>query len=257
MEKCRLCGTPQEKFPKSHIIPEFMYKDIKNAKSQIFRMRMPYGDRLKPILTGYYEKPLLCTECEKKIGLWESYAEKVLNGSTHFQMPVVSKTKDDLIQSVTGIDYTSFKLFLLSIIWRASVTNQPFFKEVSLGKEHEDRIAKMMLDGYPGEEDVYPITLIVPKGPIGKNLSIGQPYKNKTSTNAVRYLFPIAEIIYIYHISKHGLEEINNLTAIKKNNTMKIIFWPISRLNAFLELYQVKKQYAQKLRVYTLIGDVE
>ncbi len=134
MENCRLCGTPQEKFPKSHIIPEFMHKHIKNAKSQIFRMRMPYGDRLKPVPTGFYQKPLLCGECEQKLGRWENYAEKVLNGSPHVKMPKVVRTEDDLIQSVSDIDYQQFKLFLLSIVWRASATNLPFFREVALGR---------------------------------------------------------------------------------------------------------------------------
>lgn len=241
MDNCRLCGSQQEKFPKSHIIPEFMYKHIKNAKSQIFRMRMPYGDRLKPIHTGFYQKPLLCVACEQKIGKWESYAEKILNGSPHVKMPNVVRTEDDLIQLVSDIDYNKFKLFLLSIIWRASVTNLPFFREVALGREHEERIAKMLINDDAGAEDEYPISLIVPKGLMGANLAIGQPYKNKTRNNAVRYLFPIGEIIFVYHVSKHGVEILNKMTAIKKNNTMKIIFWPISRLNAFLELYQVKK----------------
>lgn len=251
MENCRLCGKPQEKFPKSHIIPEFMYKHIKNAKSQIFGMRMPYGSRLKPIPTGIYEKPLLCNECEQKISAWESYAEKILNGSTHFQMPIVKRTTHPLIQSVKNIDYTKFKLFLLSIVWRASVTNQPFFREVELGKEHENNIAKMLLNDDPGQDDQYPVTLIIPKGEVGRNLAIGQPYKNKTNTNAVRYLFPIAEVIYVYHISKHGLEDINRMTSIKKDNTMKIIFWPTSRLNAYLQLYQVKKSIrSEKARIF-------
>jgi hypothetical protein len=218
-----------------------MYKHIKNAKSQIFRMRMPYNEKLKPILTGFYQRPLLCYDCEKLISVWENYAEKVLNGSTHLKMPVVKNTADDLIQSVTGIHYQQFKLFLLSIVWRASVTNQSFFSAVDLGKQHEDRIGQMLLSSTPGTEDDYPVTLILPMGPVGNNLSIGQPYKNKTANNAVRYIFPIGEIIYVYHISKHGQDQTSKLTAIKQDDTMKIVFWPTSRLNAFLELYQVEK----------------
>ena len=70
MEKCRLCGKEQQKFPKSHIIPDFMYKHLKNSQCQILRMKMPFGERQKSILTGIYEKPLLCNDCELKISTW-------------------------------------------------------------------------------------------------------------------------------------------------------------------------------------------
>jgi len=247
MDTCRLCGTAQEKFQKSHIIPDFMYRDLKNSQSQILRMRMPFGKRLRHIPTGFYEKPLLCTSCEKMIGAWESYAEKMLTRNNHFEVPK-DKTAGELIRLVEDVEYKRFKLFLLSIVWRASVSNLPFFSEVFLGKEHEGRIGQMLLKDDPGEEDDYPVTLIVPEGPAGKNLSIGQPYKNKNAANAVRYLFPICEVIYLFHISKHGQDDANKLTAIKKDNTMKVVFWPTSRLNAFLELYQVRKAIRMRQR---------
>jgi len=34
---------------------------------------------------------------------------------------------------IEGIDYAPFKLFLMSVLWRASVSTLEFFKLVSLG----------------------------------------------------------------------------------------------------------------------------
>lgn len=238
---CKLCKEPKEKFSKSHIIPDFMYKSLKNEKSQIFRMHMPHGSRLKPIFTGFYQKPFLCDDCEAKINKWENYAEKVLYGTTHFKVPKVTPTDNPFIQLVEGIDYKLFKLFLLSILWRASVSTHEFFNEVNLGSAHESSLARMLIMEEPEQEFDYPVMLVFAKGDVGNNVSIGKPYKSKSKENAVRYVFPISEAIYVFHISKHGLEDLHKFTAIKKDNTMKIVYWPVSRVNAFLELYNVKK----------------
>ncbi|WP_288879237.1 hypothetical protein [Pedobacter panaciterrae] len=225
-----------------------MYKHLKDEKSRIARMRMPTGRRLSSVFTGFYEKPFLCDECEDKIDKWESYAEKVLNGTTHFNTPVTKSTADPLIQVIENIDYKKFKLFLLSILWRSSASTHEFFREVSLGKEHQGRMAEMLINEDPGEENEYPVMLVFAKGAVGRDISIGQPYKNKSKENAVRYIFPIAEVIYVYHISKHGLQEPHKTAYIKKDDTMKIVFWPVSRLNAFLNLYNVRKSIMEGRR---------
>ena len=239
MEKCKLCGSDTEKFPKSHIIPDFMYKHLKNEKSQILRTRMPEGRKLKPALTGFYDLKLACPECEEKMSKWEGYAEKALYGSSNIQMPKAVKL-DGLQQQIFNIDYTKFKLFLLSIIWKASVTTHEFFREISLGDKHQAIFAKMLTDENPGEEDKYPVWMIFTKGDPTKNLAIGQPYRIKTPDNASRYVFPIGPAIYIFHISSHGIDEQMKLNAIKKDNTMQTTFWPISRAQAMVLLYQAK-----------------
>jgi len=209
---------------------------------------MPHGRRLKPVFTGFYQKPFLCVDCEAKMNKWENYAEKVLYGTTHFKVPKATPTDDPLIQLIEGIDYNLFKLFLLSILWRASVATHEFFIEVNLGSAHESSLAKMLIEEDPGEELDYPVMLVFAKGDVGKNVSIGQPYKSKTKENAVRYVFPISEAIYVFHVSKHGLEDLHKSAAIKKNNTMKVVFWPVSRLHAFLELYDVRKSVLESRR---------
>jgi hypothetical protein len=248
MTVCKLCNEPKDKFPKSHIIPDFMYKSLRNEKSQIFRMKMPNGIRLKSIPTGFYQKPFLCYDCEAKMNKWENYAEKVLYGTTHFHVPIVKTTDDPSIQVVEGIDYKIFKLFMLSILWRASASTHEFFSDVNLGSKHESALAKMLSEENPGEELDYPIMVAFAKGDVGKNVSIGQPYKNKSKVNAVRYVFPISEAIYVFHISSHGLEDLHRSATIKVDNTMRIVFWPVSRLQAFLELYDVKKSVSQNRR---------
>src|SRR3546814_6453061 len=62
------------------------------------------------------------------------------------------------IVSVTGIDYAQFKLFLLSLLWRAGVAKGRYFERVTLGP-HEERLRAMLHDGDPGPFDLYPCIL--------------------------------------------------------------------------------------------------
>jgi len=53
-----------------------------------------------------------------------------------------------------GIDYKLFKLFQLSLLWRAGVSDRPIFKEVALGR-HQEILRRMLLDDDPGESHKY------------------------------------------------------------------------------------------------------
>ena len=57
-----------------------------------------------------------------------------------------------------GIDYKKFKLFLLSLIWRFSISSKMSFKGVELG-EHEDHIRQMLIMDDTGDAGRYPSVL--------------------------------------------------------------------------------------------------
>lgn len=248
MPVCKLCGSEGDNFPKSHIIPKFMFKNLKDAKSRIMRLRMPAGQQLRSIPDGIYEKPLLCSDCELSLSKYEGYAEKALYGSTHIKVPRATPVPGTSFQSVTDIDYTNFKLFLLSILWKASVSSREFFDEVNLGAEHETAIAKLLLMKDAGAEDQYPVLMIIPKGAIGRDIGVLQPYRNKGKGNVTRYIFPICEAIYVFHISKHGIGDLQKTGSLKKDNTMNILYSPKPRIDLLMELYNVSGMVRAKMR---------
>jgi hypothetical protein len=93
---------------------------------------------------GYYE-PLLCQGCETKLSVWETYARRLLTGGQQLQY-----RREDDITWVEGIDYRQFKLFQLSILWRAAVAKGEFFRKVELGP-HAETLRGMLLAEDPGE----------------------------------------------------------------------------------------------------------
>lgn len=56
--------------------------------------------------------------------------------------------------TIPNVDYRLYRLFHLSILWRASVSRLPFYSDVNLGP-HEEKIRQMILDEDPGETYKY------------------------------------------------------------------------------------------------------
>jgi hypothetical protein len=144
---CALCLKPRE-LRKSHIIPEFLYKFIYDDKHQYFVLTAADEEPIKRKWTGIYEQ-LLCSECESLIGSYEDYAAKALKGG----VPITrQKLSDQLVFG--GIDYKRFKLFQVSLIWRAGVCHHESMSNVTLGP-HAERMRTMILNGIPGKPHQY------------------------------------------------------------------------------------------------------
>jgi hypothetical protein len=121
----------------SHIISEFLYSSLYDDKHRFHVLEA--GEKYTDFKQrGYYE-PLLCQSCETKLSVWESYARGALTGGRLFQY-----RREGNITWVEGIDYTRFKLFQLSILWRAGVAKDEFFRKVSLGP-HAETLRGMLL----------------------------------------------------------------------------------------------------------------
>src|SRR5436190_2368333 len=76
-EQCRLCLQFVPKLRNSHIIPEFFYKLIYDAKHQfnVFSDTDSPPGRLEQKGLREY---LLCGDCEQKLGRWEKYVKELL-----------------------------------------------------------------------------------------------------------------------------------------------------------------------------------
>ena len=147
---CKLCGRTKP-LCRSHVVPEFAYRPIKNAKGQIYAA----GRKTKKVQTGYSER-LLCVCCEQRLNAYETAFKKawmdtIPSDFRHLR----TRALEDVI-SVDIPDYATFKLFHLSVLWRAAVSSG--FKiggGISLGR-YEAEIAQMLRDGDPGRPGDFP-----------------------------------------------------------------------------------------------------
>lgn len=144
---CALCLRPKE-LRKSHIIPEFLYESLYDDKHRLHVLSVipEQGNSLEQ--KGLREK-LLCDDCEQKLSSWERYASLALKGGTE-----LTYRREGNIVFVGGLDYQKFRLFQLSILWRAGVSNLQFFERVQLGP-HSEILRKLILSSDPGSPNRY------------------------------------------------------------------------------------------------------
>ena len=250
MGKCRLC-LKEKKLIKAHIIPEFMYSGMKAEDDKNIFFEVTYDldtnkSKPKKVQTGEFDKNILCSDCDNRIlgSNYERYAQKSMYGKgiNPEIAPICKNYKnpnDGAEYSIcTNIDYGKMKLFLLSILWRASITDRKLFKEVSLGKKHEEIIRKMLYEGIIPEELEYPIlmTSFMRTDNSLKNL-IGQPKKIKYQNGINGYVFLIDSIQFMFFVNSinHKMPEYVTRTVMKKNGEMTILHLPNGKELEFLK----------------------
>lgn len=123
-----------------------------DSKHRMIYLSNVGSEPVKYRFSGVYEK-LLCKECEEKINEHETY---VINKFTN--PSPINYFEDDKVIIYGGLDYLHFRLFALSILWRASISNHRTFNEVDIGK-NEVIIRKMILEGNAKNHETYPFLM--------------------------------------------------------------------------------------------------
>lgn len=139
---CALCCGPGP-LMHSHIISEFLYQPVYDEKHRFEQISTDPNEESNLQQKGLREY-LLCSSCEGKLGKWESYAKKVLDGGIELER---RDYQGGMI--ISPIDYSSFKLFSMSLLWRAGVATRSEFSKVQLGS-HQEVLRKMLLEGNSG-----------------------------------------------------------------------------------------------------------
>jgi len=137
-----------------------MYQDLFDEKHRYHEVQVnnTYPLKSKTRQSGVYEPDILCRNCDnKKLGNLETYASQALHGGIELTIENGAINSSKYIR-IAGLDYSKFKLFLLSIWWRASISSLPVFQDVDL-REHEEIIRNKLLAEEPGSAEEYPCAI--------------------------------------------------------------------------------------------------
>jgi hypothetical protein len=143
---CRLCLQERE-LRESHIVSGFIWKNSEVTGDKCKFDLKCFSD---PKLSERHRQDglkeyLLCDECEGRFARFEDYAcRKLFNQSG----PIFQRPARHF--NWTGLEYTKFKLFQMSLLWRMGVSTHPYYAHVNLGK-HEEILRRMLLAENPGE----------------------------------------------------------------------------------------------------------
>lgn len=153
-ETCALCRKDAA-LCISHILPKFAQRRMRENGA---RMLSVTSRRQAPSpVQDFGKERLLCVRCEGIISRWESDAARVFNQRKTFDQP---RLPQNWCYENEGLPYSATKLYLLSLLWRMSVSRLPAFSEVRLGP-HAEAIRQMLIAGNPGRADEYGCTLQV------------------------------------------------------------------------------------------------
>ena len=150
MPTCRLCHKDRM-LRESHVIPKFLYLELKNSKRQIMGVTGLGNKGWEPVQDGAKEH-LFCEDCEQHLN---RELETPFRKFWQETSPLPDPWADDSPRQLK-VDYNRFKLFHLSILFRASLCTLPMFSEVSLGP-HEENIRKLVLNLDLTEAHMYPV----------------------------------------------------------------------------------------------------
>ncbi len=125
---CKLC-LEVKTLMESYSIPRSYFKRLKKDSPQLMIIQKGSKPKLENIDP---KEPLLCFECEQFISNeYESYGTRLLRNPHN-----IRKNSDHII--VNSFNYKRFYLFLLSILWRASISKNVHYSSVNGVPELDD-----------------------------------------------------------------------------------------------------------------------
>lgn len=149
LNKCRLCNK-EKPLGESHIIPKSFFERFQEEKKAAMLVSNTQGEYPKKSRTGIYDPEILCLDCERKYfqDVDNYAAEVLLNNTTKYFVKEVDLKGLPFMHS-NKVDQRLLMRFFVSVLWRASVSKNSFFKRVNLGP-YEIEAAKVIL--YPDKE---------------------------------------------------------------------------------------------------------
>jgi hypothetical protein len=219
---CKLCEKNSE-LQNSHVIPEIFYDLIYDSNPRRFRsIPIDPSQKIKYEQQGIREH-LLCKTCEGKFQQFEDYVKRAfIDGKIVAGRKIQSVQKQDGIV-LQNLDYKKFKLFLLSLLWRMSITTRDFFANVSLGKKHEKTIHAALLDEDPLQPEDYPcvVELLTLGGRFHQDFLL-KPYSMRGTFRI--YMAVIAGLRFSFYVGSCVPPKSFVSSAISQQNELTIGF---------------------------------
>lgn len=247
MKICKLCKQQKVLIKKSHIIPDFMYKGMFDENHKLvvqpFRQGTIEKWQIRNPSDGEYEGGLLCDECDNRLlgHYYEDYASRIYSGEFKAnENPIFTNC---INQHGIGfikceqLNYHKYKLFLLSILWRASISTRAFFEEVRLEHSHEEEIRRMIFEKDAGEVSKYPIFICsYAENPTFPKDLIAQPRLINATEDLHVYSFLIKGYFYTFYVNKPSaiIPEYVTAETIKPNNELSLIMLPEDKVPTFV-----------------------
>lgn len=220
---CQLCNEEKELIGRSHIFPNFLYNGMQDERNRLQVLSTNTPEQRKYAQSGAYNQYILCQNCDNIIiSRLERYANNNLfnlNYLTSSEMFVHNNLFNEYtIIECTNIDYTQFKLFLETLLWRVSISSHAMFNNFSLSCEENERLRQSILNGIPLSPTEYPCIIYTSRSEdLDHNFVVIDPNKNGVIS------FYINKFIFNFYHGVKSEEAETLLLSLKEDNTMPIL----------------------------------
>lgn len=166
MPKCSLCLSEVKSLVKSHIYPRALNQREGQAASTLAVVARNARPQKSP--TGVYER-FLCQSCEDSFNPCDTHFVNFVRDVENREQRLDQRFEDPLawIFPEELARPRLLRLFANSLLLRAHLTSQPFFRKVQLGP-HYERLRALVLSDDPGGDDEFAVLLIRQKGVTGQ-----------------------------------------------------------------------------------------
>lgn len=222
---CKLCDNEAE-LQNSHIIPEHVYGKLYDDKHRYSGITLDGDTKLEQ--KGLRER-LLCRECEQMLNdKYEKY---------FYDFWIRDSALPDSIDTgciiITVSDYIKFKLYMLSILYRASISSLNTFSGVSLGV-HEDRIKNLLMTESDCENySIFGTAICNSDNRIEKRIII--PPCRKRYGGHVVYQIIFAGCAWYIKTSNHRCHDIEEF-CLKPNGQLQLT---VDKMHDFAEIINI------------------
>lgn len=138
---CQLCGINPASC-KAHIIPKQFYKRIRGEEANLLELHVEKTIKRRFTQNGIWEQGILCTNCDRKLGLLDAYAYGVLPKSID-EDRIVLVTDSVGFYEIGPINVEKFRQFLVALLWRASRASHDLFRSVKI-PEYEKKFSDIL-----------------------------------------------------------------------------------------------------------------
>ncbi|MFC6674081.1 hypothetical protein [Marinobacterium aestuariivivens] len=190
---CKGCDR-DIKLIKAHAIPEAFFVGLRNEQDPPRVITDTAGVFPKRAPIGIYDNGILCRDCEDMFQKVDDYGQKLLLQDEENHVELKHNGRVDGYK-VEQVDYKLLKLFVLSVLWRASVSTQPFYAKVALGP-YEEEIKKLIWSSDAGKNDQFSFVVSKFRG-AGVGRTILDPHRERWEGINYYRLYMYGYVFYI------------------------------------------------------------
>jgi hypothetical protein len=193
---CRFCNQEKPALAKAHIIPRSFFKSVRGKGKYSVEMRVSEkAVKEKYHQAGNYDSRILCEECERKFSLYDAHGHSVFTKVFEERRIYRDPAGRDCAYFLPDVDFRLLKLFVLGVLWRASVSSLDLFSNVDLGRHHEHTIKSLIFSGTIEGADHYQFFCLHQRDNPHSNVILPPWKRRMDSINYIQLYLPNIQIV--------------------------------------------------------------